>query len=89
MIQVFKIGGNVVDNPVMLSDFLKDFAAIPGPKVLVHGGGVMASQMQNALGMTPVMIQGRRVTDEETLKVVTMVYAGWCNKRITAMLQAN
>lgn len=89
MIQVFKIGGNVVDNPVMLSDFLKDFAAIPGPKVLVHGGGVMASQMQKALGMTPVMIQGRRVTDEETLKVVTMVYAGWCNKRITAMLQAN
>ena len=89
MIQVFKIGGNVVDNPVMLSDFLKDLAAIPGPKVLVHGGGVMASQMQKALGMTPVMIQGRRVTDEETLKVVTMVYAGWCNKRITAMLQAN
>ena len=89
MIQVFKIGGNVVDNPVMLSDFLKDFAAIPGPKVLVHGGGVMASQMQKALGMTPVMIQGRRVTDQEALKVVTMVYAGWCNKRITAMLQAN
>ena len=89
MIQVFKIGGNVVDNPVMLNDFLKDFAEIPGPKVLVHGGGVMASQMQKALGMTPVMIQGRRVTDEETLKVVTMVYAGWCNKRITAMLQAN
>ena len=45
MIQVFKIGGNVVDNPVMLRDFLKDFAEIPGPKVLVHGGGVMASQM--------------------------------------------
>ena len=89
MIQVFKIGGNVVDNPVMLNDFLKDFAEIPGPKVLVHGGGVMASQMQKALGMTPVMIQGRRVTDEETLKVVTMVYAGWCNKTITAMLQAN
>ena len=89
MIQVFKIGGNVVDNPVMLNDFLKDFAEIPGPKVLVHGGGVMASQMQKALGMTPVMIQGRRVTDEETLKVVTMVYAGWCNKTITALLQAN
>lgn len=89
MIQVFKIGGNVVDNPGMLNDFLKDFAEIPGPKVLVHGGGVMASQMQKALGMTPVMIQGRRVTDEETLKVVTMVYAGWCNKKITAMLQAN
>lgn len=88
MIQVFKIGGNVVDNPVMLNGFLQDFAKIPGPKVLVHGGGVMASQMQKALGMSPLMIQGRRVTDEETLKVVTMVYAGWCNKRITALLQA-
>ena len=57
-------------------------------KVLVHGGGVMASQMQKSMGMTPVMIEGRRVTDEDTLKVVTMVYAGWCNKHITALLQA-
>ncbi|MGN1219635.1 MAG: acetylglutamate kinase, partial [Candidatus Cryptobacteroides sp.] len=88
MISVVKIGGNVVDNPLMLKEFIHNFASMDGKRVLVHGGGVMASQMQKAMGMTPVMIQGRRVTDEQTLKVVTMVYAGWCNKNITAMLQA-
>lgn len=88
MIKVIKIGGNVVDNPELLREFVKDFAAMPGMKILVHGGGVMASQMQKAMGMTPLMIEGRRVTDEASLKVVTMVYAGWCNKNITAMLQA-
>lgn len=88
MIKVVKIGGNVVDNPELLREFVRDFAAMPGMKVLVHGGGVMASQMQKAMGMVPLMIEGRRVTDEQTLKVVTMVYAGWCNKNITALLQA-
>ena len=88
MIKVVKIGGNVVDNPELLREFVKDFAAMPGMKVLVHGGGVMASQMQKEMGMIPKMIEGRRVTDEETLKVVTMVYAGWCNENITALLQA-
>ncbi|MGM9734957.1 MAG: acetylglutamate kinase [Candidatus Cryptobacteroides sp.] len=88
MTRVIKIGGNVVDNPALLERFIKDFAQITGRKILVHGGGVMASQMQKALGMTPQMVQGRRVTDVETLKIVTMVYAGWCNKNITAMLQA-
>lgn len=88
MIKIIKIGGNVVDNPELLKGFVKDFAAMPGMKVLVHGGGVMASQMQKAMGMTPMMVEGRRVTDEDTLKVVTMVYAGWCNKNITALLQA-
>ena len=88
MIKVVKIGGNVVDNPVLLREFVKDFAAMPGMKILIHGGGVMASQMQKEMGMVPKMIEGRRVTDEETLKVVTMVYAGWCNKNITALLQA-
>lgn len=88
MIKVVKIGGNVVDNPGLMREFVRDFAAMPGMKILVHGGGVMASQMQKAMGMTPQMIEGRRVTDEETLKVVTMVYAGWCNKNITALLQA-
>lgn len=87
MIKVIKIGGNVVDNPEMLDAFCKDFAALEGPKVLVHGGGVMASSIQKALGQEPVKIEGRRVTDEETLKVVTMVYSGWCNKNITALLQ--
>lgn len=89
MIKVVKIGGNVVDNPGLLREFVKDFAAMPGMKILVHGGGVMASQLQKEMGMTPVMIEGRRVTDEKTLKVVTMVYAGWCNKHITALLQAH
>ena len=88
MIKVVKIGGNVVDNPTLLREFVRDFAAMPGMKILVHGGGVMASQMQKEMGMVPQMIEGRRVTDEETLKVVTMVYAGWCNKHITALLQA-
>lgn len=88
MIKVVKIGGNVVDNPALLREFVKDFAAMPGMKVLIHGGGVMASQMQKEMGMVPKMIEGRRVTDEEALKVVTMVYAGWCNKNIVALLQA-
>ena len=88
MIRIVKIGGNVVDNPELLKEFVKDFAAMPGKKILVHGGGVMASQMQKAMGMVPMMVEGRRVTDEETLRVVTMVYAGWCNKNITALLQA-
>ena len=87
MIKIIKIGGNVVDNPALLRRFVKDFASMPGMKILVHGGGVMASQMQKAMGMVPQMVEGRRVTDEETLKVVTMVYAGWCNKNIVALLQ--
>ena len=87
MITLVKIGGNVVDNPELLAKFCKDFASLEGPKVLVHGGGVMASQMQKQLGMEAVMIEGRRVTDEDALKVVTMVYAGWCNKNIVALLQ--
>ena len=88
MIRIIKIGGNVVDNPELLKKFVRDLAVMPGMKILVHGGGVMASQMQKAMGMAPQMVEGRRVTDEETLKVVTMVYAGWCNKSITSLLQA-
>lgn len=88
MIRIVKIGGNIVDNPELLKEFARDFAAMPGMKILVHGGGVMASQIQKDMGLTPVMIEGRRVTDEAALKVVTMVYAGWCSKTITALLQA-
>ena len=88
-IRVFKIGGNVVDNPSALEGFATDFAKISGPKVLIHGGGAIASQMQKKLGFTPVMIEGRRVTDADTLRIVTMVYAGWCNKTIVALLQKN
>ena len=88
MISLYKIGGNVVDDPQALERFCAEFAALPGPKVIVHGGGVRASQVQKALGQEPVKIEGRRVTDAATLEVVTMVYAGWCNKDIVARLQA-
>lgn len=89
MIRVFKIGGNVIEDSVMLERFCRDFASVKGPKILVHGGGVMASELQKALGQRPVKIEGRRVTDSDTLKAVTMTYSGWCNKTLTAMLQKN
>ena len=75
MIKVVKIGGNVVDNPELLKQFVKDFAAMPGMKILVHGGGVMASQMQKSMGMVPVMVEGRRVTDEEYSLVEDALFA--------------
>ena len=87
-INVVKIGGNVVDNPQALSRFIKDFAELPGMKVLVHGGGKEATRMSGSLGIETKMISGRRVTDRATLDVVTMVYAGLVNKRIVSMLQA-
>ena len=88
MIRVVKIGGNVVDSQELLEKFCDDFAALDGPKVLVHGGGKIASDFQRRLGMEPQMVEGRRVTDSETLQLVTMVYAGWCSKHITALLQS-
>ncbi len=87
MIKVVKIGGNVVDSPELLGQFCTDFAALEGPKVLVHGGGKLASDFQRRLGLEPQMVEGRRVTDAQTLQIVTMVYAGWCSKHITATLQ--
>lgn len=87
-IKVVKIGGNVVDSEESLKAFCRDFASLEGRKILVHGGGAVANRIQEALGQEPVRIEGRRVTDEETLKVVTMVYSGWCNKHIVALLQA-
>lgn len=88
MIKVVKIGGNVVDSPELLEKFCADFASLEGPKVLVHGGGKIASDFQRRLGMEPQMVEGRRVTDPQTLQLVTMVYAGWCSKHITAILQS-
>lgn len=87
-INVIKIGGNVVDNEEMLKRFARDFASMDGARILVHGGGVMASALQRKMGMEPVMVAGRRVTDGQTLEIVTMVYAGWCSKHITAILQS-
>lgn len=87
-ITVVKIGGNVVDNPEALSRFIKAFASMPGPKILVHGGGKEATRLSQRLEIPTTMIDGRRVTSRETLDVVTMVYAGLVNKRIVSMLQA-
>jgi acetylglutamate kinase len=87
MIKVVKIGGNVLDDEAALKRFCRDFAALEGRKVLVHGGGALASKMQEKLGQEPVKIQGRRVTDPETLQTVTMVYSGWCNKQLVSLLQ--
>ena len=82
MIRVVKCGGQVLDDDALLEAFCRDFAAMTGPKVLVHGGGALAGRFQKALGLEPVKYEGRRVTDDATLQVVTMVYAGWCNKRV-------
>lgn len=87
-IKVIKIGGNVVDNPEKLQQFLRDFASLEGSKVLVHGGGKVATAISKGLGIEAQMIGGRRVTDAETLRIVTMVYAGLINKNIVAALQS-
>lgn len=84
---VVKIGGNVIDNPENLKLFLSDFAALNGYKILIHGGGKIATKLSWDLGVKSRMIEGRRVTDGESLKVVTMVYAGLVNKNIVAALQ--
>jgi acetylglutamate kinase len=86
-LHIFKIGGNIINDEVALESFLKDFSALEGPKLLVHGGGKRANEISEAMGLQPKMIAGRRVTDEATLEVVTMVYAGLLNKKITAQLQ--
>lgn len=88
MLKVIKIGGNIVDNPEKLDRFIVDFASLSGPKILIHGGGKVATTISKALGIETQMINGRRVTDAETLKVVTMVYAGLINKTIVSKLQA-
>ena len=87
-INVVKIGGNVIDDPSALNDFIGNFARLQGPKILVHGGGKEATRLSKALGIETVMIEGRRVTDRETIDVVTMTYAGLINKRVVALLQA-
>ncbi len=87
-ITVLKVGGAVVENPESLAQLICDFAAIEGPKVLVHGGGRSATAMATRLGIETQMVEGRRVTDDEMLRVVTMVYGGLVNKNIVAQLQA-
>jgi acetylglutamate kinase len=85
---VIKIGGNIIDDEAKLSSFLQAFASIEGKKILVHGGGKLATKLAGQLGVEQQLIDGRRITDAETLKIVTMVYAGYINKNIVAQLQA-
>ena len=86
---IIKIGGNVIDDEKVLSSFLKNFASIEGKKILVHGGGKLATRLAEKLGIEQQLVDGRRITDAETLKIVTMVYAGYINKNIVAQLQAS
>lgn len=85
---IVKIGGNIIDNNDMLTGFLKDFSAVEGPKILIHGGGKLATRTAESLGITPVFHEGRRITDAPMLEVAVMTYAGWINKTITAKLQS-
>ena len=85
---VIKIGGNIIDDEGKLSSFLKSVASIDSYKIVVHGGGKLATKLADSLGIQQQLIDGRRITDAETLKVVTMVYAGYVNKNIVAQLQA-
>ena len=86
---IVKVGGAVVEDEVQLAQLLKDFSAIPGRKVLIHGGGRRATQVAASLGIESKMVGGRRITDAEMLNVVTMVYGGLVNKNLVARLQAN
>ncbi|MEI7829138.1 MAG: acetylglutamate kinase [Prolixibacteraceae bacterium] len=85
---IIKVGGNVVEEEESLKSLLKDFSRIAGNKILVHGGGKSANLLSEKLGIESKKVDGRRITDAETLKVVTMVYAGLVNKNIVAGLQA-
>jgi acetylglutamate kinase len=85
---VVKIGGNVLDHPEALDAFLADFASIPGPKILIHGGGKIATRLGDKLGIEAKYVDGRRITDDDTIDLVTMVYGGLVNKQVVAALQA-
>ena len=86
---IVKVGGAIVEDEAQLSQLLKDFSAIEGKKVLVHGGGRKATKMAERLGIESKMVNGRRITDADMLSVVTMVYGGLVNKNLVARLQAN
>ena len=88
LLNIIKVGGKIVEEESSLAALLRDFAALPGRKVLVHGGGRSATAMASRLGIETRMVDGRRVTDEAMLEVVTMVYAGLVNKRVVARLGA-
>ncbi len=85
---IIKIGGNIVDNPTLLTACLTAFSKLEGQAILVHGGGKLATQLAISMGVEQTMVEGRRITDEATLKIVTMVYGGAINKNIVAQLQS-
>lgn len=87
-VSIVKIGGALLEEEAHLEAVCRGFSAIEGPKILVHGGGQQASRVSQALGITPKMVGGRRITDAESLKVVVMVYGGLANKTLVARLQA-
>ncbi len=87
-LSIVKIGGNVLDDAVTLETFLADFSALDGAKILVHGGGKLATELAKQIGIEQIMVDGRRITDAETLKITVMVYAGLINKQVVAALQA-
>ena len=86
-LSIIKIGGNVIDDPKVTAAFLRNFATGAEPKILVHGGGKVATHLADQLGLETKMVDGRRITDEKMLEVVTMVYGGLVNKKIVAQLQ--
>jgi acetylglutamate kinase len=88
-LSVVKIGGNVIENALELDKFLALFSKIKGPKILVHGGGKLATQVASKLGVASQLINGRRITDGDSIDIITMVYGGLTNKTIVAKLQAN
>ncbi len=85
---IIKIGGNIIDNENALNKFLSDYASLSSKKILIHGGGKVATDISAGLGIEAKMVDGRRITDAETLKIVTMVYGGLINKNIVASLQS-
>ena len=87
-LKIIKIGGNIIDDEKALGVFLKGFAKLSGPKLLVHGGGKLATKLAEQMGVEVKMTNGRRITDADTLEIITMVYAGKINKHIVAKLQA-
>ncbi len=87
-VKIIKIGGNIINDEKTLSAFLVHFSQIEGLKILVHGGGKSASQLAKKMNIPVTMIDGRRVTDKNTLDIITMIYAGKINKNIVAQLQA-
>lgn len=87
-IQVFKIGGKIVNDDALLNTFLNRISEVDGAKIVIHGGGNKASEVLKQMGIEPNMVEGRRITDAKTLEIVTMVYGGLINKNIVAKLQS-